>query len=153
MADLQKLKEMGTLKSFRENDYIFRQGESGEDMYIILSGRVGIYIDVKNGYPINISHLEGGDFLGEMSLMEGLRRNASAIAETDTTVIAITKYDFQAFICDPDSIPYRIIIGLIHQVNQLYNKLGEYKDGGQALPKSGGNAAPLSQENAAAAEE
>lgn len=146
MTDLQKLKEMGTMKSFKENDYIFRQGEPGEDMYIILSGRVGIFIGAKNGYPINISHLESGDFLGEISLMEGLPRNASAIAETDTTVIAINKRDFQALICDPDSIPYRIISGLIHQVNQLYHELGKCKDGDQALPKFTETAAPLSSQ-------
>jgi Uncharacterized protein conserved in bacteria len=123
MTDLQKLKEMGSMKVFKAGDYIFKQGESGDEMYIILAGRVGISVDSQNNTPLMISHLENGDFLGEIALMDNLPRNTSAIAETDTTVISISKYSFQALICDSASIPYRIIIGLIHQINQLYHQL------------------------------
>jgi uncharacterized protein (DUF2225 family) len=133
MTELQKLKEIGSLKTFKADDYIFRQGEPGDEMYIILSGRVGVYINTMNGLPINISHLESGDFLGEMSLLENLPRNASAVAETETTVIAITKSNFQASICEPLSIPYRIMVGLIHQVSQLYNALSQCKSGDHPL--------------------
>lgn len=148
MTDLQKLKEIGNMKVFKANDYIFQQGESGDEMYIILSGRVGVYIKGANGSSINISYLESGDFLGEMSLLEDLSRNASAIAQTDTTVIAINKNNFQDSICEPDSIPYRIIIGLIQQVNQLYGELSTYKNGDdQVLPKISEPTQPYSADN------
>ena len=109
MSELQKLKEIGSMKVYKAGAYIFRQEELGDEMYIILSGQVGVYINSLNGFPISISHLESGDFLGEMSLLEDLPRNASAIAETDTTVIAITKNNFQAFICEPSSPDMSII--------------------------------------------
>ena len=135
MSELQKLKEIGSMKVYKTGAYIFRQEELGDEMYIILSGQVGVYINSLNGFPISISHLESGDFLGEMSLLEDLPRNASAIAETDTTVIAITKNNFQAFICEPSSIPYRIMKGLILQICQLYNELSKCKSGDHPLSK------------------
>ncbi|HBF37595.1 MAG TPA: hypothetical protein DDW50_09770 [Firmicutes bacterium] len=64
-----------------------------------------------------------GDFLGEMALVDGLPRNVSAMAEPDATVIGINKDNFQNAICDPTSIPYRIIVGLVHQMNQLHHEI------------------------------
>jgi uncharacterized protein (DUF2225 family) len=133
MSDLQKLKEIGSMKVFKTGDYIFRQTELGDEMYIILSGQVGVYINAVDGDPINVSKLESGDFFGENSLLEDLPRNASAIAEADTTVIAITKNNFQAVICESYSIPYRIMIGLIHQICQLYSELSKCKSGDHSL--------------------
>jgi uncharacterized protein (DUF2225 family) len=148
VTDLQKIKEIGNMKVFKANDYVFKQGEAGEDMYIILSGQVGVYIKGADGSLINISCLESGDFLGEISLLEGIARNASAKALTETTLIAVNKNNFQTFICEPSSIPYRIIVGLIHQVNQLYNELSKCKNGeGQLLNKVSAITQPLMEEH------
>ncbi|HBE80407.1 MAG TPA: hypothetical protein DDW65_21885 [Firmicutes bacterium] len=135
-TDLQKLKDLGCMKFFTAESYIFHQGEPGNVIYIILSGQVSLYIKAADGTSICIAHLESGDFLGEMSLLDGLPRNTTALAETDTTLIAITKNNFQTSICDPSSIPYRLLIGLIHQVNQLYNELSQCKGGGETLTES-----------------
>lgn len=135
MTDLQKIKEMGFTKVFKADEWIFRQGDPGDEMYIVLSGRVGLYINAANGLLLNISHLENGDFLGEIALLENAPRNAAALAETDTTVIAITRKNFRNAICHPDSIPYRIMEGLVHQVNQVYNQLSLCKDGDITLAK------------------
>jgi uncharacterized protein len=135
MIDLQKLKEIGSMKFFRADDYIFHQDEPGNEMYIILSGRVGVYINTMGDFPIKVSLLESGDFLGEISLLDDTPCNATAIAETDTTVIAISKNNFQTFICEQSSITYRIMQGLIHQVSQLYNELSKCKIGDRPIPK------------------
>jgi uncharacterized protein (DUF2225 family) len=141
-TDLQKLKDLGSMKFFTAESYIFHQGEPGNVIYIILSGQVSLYIKAADGTSICIAHLESGDFLGEISLLEGLPRNTSALAVTDTILIAITKNNFQASICDPSSIPYRLLIGLIHQTNQLYNELSQCKGGGQNTSGNAENVVP-----------
>ncbi len=123
MNELQKLKDIGSMKIFQEQDYIFKEGETGEEIYIILSGRVGLYINSADSTQIKVSQLESGDFLGEISLLDDPTRNASAIAERETTVIAVTKDNFQSVICEPSSIVYKIIINLSNQVNHLYKML------------------------------
>jgi uncharacterized protein (DUF2225 family) len=125
MTDLQKLKELGNTRVIKANDYVFKQGEIGNEMFIVLSGRVVVTLKTDNGSSLTISRLGIGDFLGEMSLVDGLPRNTSAMAETDTTVIGITKDNFQNAICDPTSIPYRIIVGLVHQMNQLQSEIAK----------------------------
>lgn len=135
MTELQKLKENGSARVIKANDYVFRQGETGSEMFIILSGRVVVTLKTLNGSSLTISRLGIGDFLGEVSLVDGLPRNTSAMAETDTTVLGITKENFQNAICDPTSIPYRIIIGMVHQMNQLHSEIAKLS-GNQQLADS-----------------
>ena len=67
-------------KTYRKG-VIFREGDEANTMYVIRSGRVTI---TKNlyGIMVKIADLGPGDHFGEMALLEGGPRSASAIAET-----------------------------------------------------------------------
>jgi CRP-like cAMP-binding protein len=87
------------VRSFKPGEPIFRQGEVGVGMYIILSGSLGIYAGAfdDNDQPAAdqlITSLRTGDFLGELSLIENnSRRTATAIASEDSLLIGFFKPD------------------------------------------------------------
>ena len=77
------------LTHFRKGHVLFHEGDDGEDMFIIQSGRVAIKKKVKDG-DTTLAVLEKGDFFGEMSILERLPRAATAemVDEGDLIVIS-----------------------------------------------------------------
>jgi CRP-like cAMP-binding protein len=65
------------LTRFEQGHILFHEGDDGEEMFIIQSGRVAIKKKVKEG-ETTLAVLEKGDFFGEMSVLERLPRSATA---------------------------------------------------------------------------
>ncbi|MBX3020408.1 MAG: cyclic nucleotide-binding domain-containing protein [Bdellovibrionales bacterium] len=87
------------VRVFKPGEVIFRQGEIGVGMYIILRGALDIYIDhaMEEDVPPRahmVTRLRAGDFLGELSLVENnSRRTATAIAAEESLLIGFFKPD------------------------------------------------------------
>jgi len=75
------------LKHYEQGTVLFNEGDEGEDMYIIRSGKVAIKKRVPHG-EVTVAMLEKGDFFGEMAMLERIARTASAeMAETGDLVV------------------------------------------------------------------
>ncbi len=79
--------------SFAAGEPILRQGEAGDSAFIIKSGRVRILISNASGLSEQVACLAPGDFFGEMSLLTGERRNATALALDQVDCYRIGKPD------------------------------------------------------------
>ena len=78
---------------FKKGEVIFNNQEEGKEMYFIDSGRVKIVMNT-GGNEIILASLDSGDFFGEMSLITGNKRIASAIALTDCKLNTMDKKTF-----------------------------------------------------------
>lgn len=87
-SEAKKVVLLGGLKSFSPGEYIIRQGEKGEDMYMVVLGKVKVTIDTPEGEKEVATLSEGGIF-GEMALVEGTARSANVIAVEDTELLRI----------------------------------------------------------------
>lgn len=76
-------------RAYEDGQVICREGEASEEMFVIQSGKVRIVKD-RGGVEVQLAVLEKGDFFGEMSLLEGLPRDASAIAVGSTHVLVMS---------------------------------------------------------------
>ena len=72
---------------------IFREGDPGEDMYMIASGQVRVVSDVQTEKVV-FAHLGPGEFFGEMALITGAARSAGVIATTDARLWRLSKVQF-----------------------------------------------------------
>jgi len=81
------------------NDYavgeiIFEEGSTGRDLYVVLGGEVDIVKDTASG-RVRIVTLSKGEFFGEMAVIDGSSRSASALASApDTKVMRINHARF-----------------------------------------------------------
>jgi len=82
------------LAIFGPGEVILRQGDPGDSLYVIQSGKVGVRVDVP-GAPREVATLEAGQFFGEMSLMTGESRAATVVAKTDVECYIVDKDAFQ----------------------------------------------------------
>ncbi|MGZ5475772.1 MAG: cyclic nucleotide-binding domain-containing protein [Thermoanaerobaculia bacterium] len=94
--------------SYAAGDMIFSQGDLGTEMFIIQDGEVEILKHI-NGESHILSHLEKGDFFGEMALLEAAPRTADAIAKTEVKVLIINGSRFDDMLKKNPEIAVRII--------------------------------------------
>src|SRR5512147_2106713 len=77
-------------KSYSPGSVIFREGEEGEEMYIIQKGKVRVSKDF-SGKPHVVSILEKGDFFGEMAIVDRIRRTATVTAIDSVELLAFDR--------------------------------------------------------------
>jgi CRP/FNR family transcriptional regulator, cyclic AMP receptor protein len=87
----QSLSEMMETSHFDKGDTIFNAGDAGDSIYIIRSGRVEVYIENYEGHKIILRENERGDVFGDISLLDGGPRTATAVAVDDTEVLSLDR--------------------------------------------------------------
>jgi CRP-like cAMP-binding protein len=98
-SELRFLERCVHVRHYHAGESVFRQGEVGVGMYLVVKGRVEIYIVDPNAVTdesreIYITQLLSNDFFGELSLVEDNgRRSATAVAREETTLIGFFKPD------------------------------------------------------------
>lgn len=126
--DISLLKKLGEIKSFKLNDFIFLEGDLGETMYILIKGKVGVYINSFMDEPFIVNELKTGSFFGEMSLIDNMPRSATIIAlEDNTLALEIDKKNFDSLIVEDLELSFRIIRTLCERAKNTIEKLPENK--------------------------
>ena len=86
---------------------IFRQGDPGNEMYVIAAGRVRLTIGT-GGHEKEINVLGPGEFFGELSLLSNAPRSATATAVDDTVLLCIGRDVFSMLVQDDLDIVFRM---------------------------------------------
>src|SRR5260370_18909785 len=81
-----------------ENDVIFNQGDVGDGLYIVLAGRVRIATNDHFGRERVLAFYGPGEFFGDMAVLTGAPRSASATASTDVRLLQLRKDDFDILV-------------------------------------------------------
>lgn len=97
-AEVRDVAAIGTTRRLRKDELIFFQGDPGQHFFIILEGKVKIFLQDARGREIILIVLGREDFFGEMSLLDGKTRSASAQAQQETRVYSIAHRDFYRFL-------------------------------------------------------
>ena len=79
---------------------LFRRGDAGDKFYIIVRGQVAISQIEGEPNPEAMTVLESGDFFGELALLDGTSRNASATTLTPSLLLTLSKHDFQTLMAE-----------------------------------------------------
>ena len=104
----------------KNNQVLIRQGEIATNMYEIISGQVGIYMDYGDEAQKEIGILSEGDFVGELELIDSSTRIASVIAlGNDVVVKKLTVEDFNDLVKEH---PAKVIL-MIQQLSARVRRL------------------------------
>lgn len=91
---------MASIVSVKAGKIIFKEGDKGVSMYIILEGSVEIYVVLK-GKEVSLAMMKVGDFFGEMALFRDKPRSASARVVQDVRLAVIeNKPQLERFLID-----------------------------------------------------
>lgn len=102
-ANLNDLKHTADKRIYRAGQVIFNEGDAGDGVYIIEHGHVLFTTAISETESRTMSQLGPGTFFGEMSVLDGQPRSATATATTDTAVCFISRDGMmQALVKSPE---------------------------------------------------
>jgi CRP-like cAMP-binding protein len=110
---LKKIAARGEEKSVEEGDLLFKEGDTGNDAYVVLDGRIQITVAMDRPTEQAPVHTvtEGG-ILGEFALVSDHERSASARASKDTRLFVFSREAFIAIGEEDPKLGYRVLFDL-----------------------------------------
>ena len=115
---LSKIAQIASEIHLEEKDIIFKEGDSGSSLFVIISGKVDV---IKNNQII--ANLEQGNCIGEMSLLDQDPRSADAISNGESTLLKIDQDGFFELMASNSEIIKQIMKMLTRRLRQTNKKL------------------------------
>ena len=119
-----QIAERSVITEYGAGEFIVRQGDQGDSLYIIRTGSCGIYVRRDGKQENRIATIERGEFFGDMSLLTGEPITATVRAMADTSVIIIDKENFSDILNDNPAIPVQLGEILAKRQKELSDEAG-----------------------------
>lgn len=110
------------VQSFSDGETIFTEGESSSEMYVVRSGKVEIS-KLVGGHSVRLAVLGRGSFFGEMSLLEGLPRSATARAVGAVSLLVLRPGSLLLQIRRDPTFAFELLQQLSGRIRELNEKL------------------------------
>jgi CRP/FNR family transcriptional regulator, cyclic AMP receptor protein len=120
VLDLRDFAQHAVTRTFPKNTVVVSEGDRTDSLYIIVSGRVKIYMSDEKGKEIALNESGPGEYFGEMVLDEG-PRSASVMTLEPTEFLVVSKEDFKEFVKKSPEFALHLILKLIKRVRALTN--------------------------------
>ncbi len=117
-SDLKKLFSIAGLKKYAAGQMVFAKADLGNNFFIVKTGRIKIFTTVGGGKKKTFAYLKKGDFFGEMSLLGGRTRSASAQAVEDSEVLVISKKNFKRLIIENPDFSLNLLQTLVERLHK-----------------------------------
>ena len=125
--DLETLTTLWLPRTLQPGEVLVRKGEPGSSMFIIQDGIIEIRVpDQHAKKEVRVSVLHQGDFFGEISLLDGLPRTATAVAMEESALLEMRRDDFIDFLLQRPSVAVAMlgeIGGRLRATNELVQSL------------------------------
>lgn len=115
-------------KTYQDGTVIVREGDVGDQMFVVQSGRVRVTCKGDGG-EIPLVELGEGDIFGEMALIEKEVRSATVVALGEVRLLSIDKKSFLRRVHEDPSLAYRILLRMSHRIRELTNEVAQLKAG------------------------
>lgn len=133
-AELQALSRSASVRHYKAGAPILREAEPGDLFFVLVRGEVKVFVDSADGREVVLTHLQAGDFFGEMALFEGDTRSASVSAMTESELVVLARADFLSVLQHDFSLTKKILKTLsarLRRANDVIESLALLDVGGR----------------------
>ncbi len=109
---------------FKRGETIVEQGSKSNALYIILSGRARVLMSDHKAREVILASLQSGDYIGEMSLIDGQPHSATVQAEIQTDVLWLGRDAFNRCITENAPMAFAVMNGLVARLRNADRKIG-----------------------------
>jgi CRP/FNR family cyclic AMP-dependent transcriptional regulator len=122
--ELEVVRSVASEKSFPKNAVILTEGEIGDSLYMIQTGKVKVFIGDEDGREIILKILGPGDFFGEMSMIDKQPRSASVTTLESSAFLVLTHSAFERCVEQAPRIGNMVMTVLAQRVREADRKIG-----------------------------
>ncbi len=116
---LSSLSEHMRHRTFRKSTMLFHKEQAGDALYLVESGHVRIFLPTESGEELTVDVAGPDDVFGELALLDGRPRSASAATIEDTSIYTLNREDFQRFLTATPQFAASLIALLSTRIRQL----------------------------------
>lgn len=113
----------GAIRTFPAQTVLIQEGDRGNDLFVILEGRVRIFLGDEDGREVIINTQGPGEYFGELALIDDEPRSASVMTTCRTKVLVVTREGFEKCIADRPDFAMRMFRALPSRVRCLTEDL------------------------------
>ena len=121
---LRALATLVTRRSASRGSIIVAAGDPTDSLYIILSGRFKVMMSDAEGKEVILSILSGGEFFGEMGLIDDAPRSASVVAIEPCELLVLNRRDFKKCMTENAEMAMGVMRGLVRRLREADRKIG-----------------------------
>jgi CRP/FNR family cyclic AMP-dependent transcriptional regulator len=115
---IKALADHGTVKAYPKNAVIVSEGDRSDSLYVILTGKVKVYLADEEGKEMVLNTQGPGEYFGEIILDEG-PRSASVMTLEPSKFSIVSREQFNEFLAQNHEITLELVRSLIHRVREL----------------------------------
>ena len=112
-------------RRFRRNETIFHQGDPGDALHIVSSGAVKIVLPSMEGEEAIIATLRSGDFFGELALLDGAPRSATAVALEASETWTLPRAAFLTMLDQDKALRESLLAGVARELRRITGHVEE----------------------------
>ena len=113
-------------RSFKNGEVVFNEGATGEEMFVIISGKIGAWVAQADGTQRWSFELNAGDFFGEMSIIANESRSATIAAQEDTELLSLHGVDFYRIVFEYPMIGAKILEAIRRVQNTWFEQISRH---------------------------
>jgi CRP/FNR family cyclic AMP-dependent transcriptional regulator len=132
-SELDLLLEATTTKQLAQKEVLFRKGDPGNQLFGILSGSLKVMATASDGKEVMFALMGPGEIIGEIPILDGGERSASAVAVEATELLTLHRRELIPFL---ENHP-RAVIGLAGVLAGRVRRLSERAEDRQTMPLPG----------------
>jgi CRP/FNR family transcriptional regulator, cyclic AMP receptor protein len=121
-TELERLAAMTVSRSYRENVIVVDEGDRAETLYIVLSGRIKVYVAAADGREVILSTQGPGSYVGDMMLDDGVR-SASVVTLEPCRLASLSRDVFREFLMKHPDSALALIKSLIGRTRHMNDRL------------------------------
>jgi len=112
-------------RRFRRNEVIFHQGDPGDSLHVVAAGAVKIVLPSTEGDEAIIATLRPGDFFGELALLDGAPRSATATALEPSETLVLPRTVFLDLLDSVTGLRDALLTGIALELRRLTGHVEE----------------------------
>jgi CRP/FNR family transcriptional regulator, cyclic AMP receptor protein len=124
-GELARVSEVCREQTFQGGEYIFREGEAGNRLYLIVDGEVRISRVVPGSGEEALAVLKPGALFGEMAVFDRSERSTDAIANGAVRVITIARTDFELLLDFNRELAYKVLWAVVRMLSMRLRSTNE----------------------------
>jgi CRP-like cAMP-binding protein len=122
-SQMTQLADAVTKRRVKRGELIVEQGKKSQALYIILSGRARVVMTDRRSKEVILDVLEPGDYVGEISLIDGKSHSANVQAEVQSDLLVLGIKEFHHCLADNHALAVAIIKGLVKRLRKADEKI------------------------------
>jgi CRP/FNR family cyclic AMP-dependent transcriptional regulator len=115
-GELERFSHVAVPRSFPAGTRVFHEGDSSDACYIVKEGSFRVTREHSDGRAITLATLGPGEIFGELAMLDGDSRSASAEALTDGELLALPANDVRSLLARHPEIALKLVAGLVRRL-------------------------------------